>query len=298
MSTTQEKTAVLVQSGIQEKQGASPIICFSSARGGVGKSCIVALLAQIAHHFGQRVAVCDLDFSFSNLCEYFGLDLSYDKEQATEKLAVLDYSYIDSCAVSVNEHIDIYSSSLNDNFEACISSFGQAAIAKLASLYDVVLVDIPSAWNSAASQVLQVCDRLCIVIDDRAGALGSLVQMEKKAISYGVARSRIIRCLNRCDVYARDQTFLTRADMGGDSSQTMHVYDGGAEVVEFLSLGHIQELSFLENDFVVSLTQAYAKLLLELGVLPNTAEAKQAAADCATPYKSRGIFRFFRKTVR
>ena len=74
------------------------------------------------------------------------------------------------------------------------------------------------------------------------------------------------------------------------------VLEGGDEVGELAASGHLADLVSYEQDFPDSLSTALAKILEELGRLPDCSEA-QTALHASVPRKARSWFARMREAV-
>lgn len=98
-----------------------------------------------------------------------------------------------------------------------------------------------------------------------------------------------MRVTNRCDPRSRADALLHRADVGLETARELRVLEGGAEAEELLSSGHLVDLAGFGGDLPDSLSTALAKVLEELGRLPDC-ESARAAAAAPVPRRPRGLF--------
>ena len=94
-------------------------------------------------------------------------------------------------------------------------------------------------------------------------------------VRLGVARTRVCRLVNRCDPRHRDGGFLARADSDVESAQSLRVLEGGVEIAELMSAGAALEVADLDNPFTKSVSSGLARLLEELGRLPEGVDARR-----------------------
>lgn len=254
---------------------ACPILCFASGRGGVGKTAAVVTTAHVLAGWGMHVAVCDLDLSFGNAFSFLGLDGPAD----ISSLAGQGDGWRERCircGRRAGEGVSVWGPCSEPELAETVTPLTSDLLACLSNEFDVVLVDTSSDWGDEVAAAAQICDRLVLVADERAGAVGSLARAGSLAVRLGVARTRIVRLMNRCDRRRRDEGFLARADVGLETARSFRVLDGGDEVSEILSAGHADELARLEGDYTQSIATFSAQILSELGRLPDCDEARKA----------------------
>lgn len=251
----------------------APIFTFASARGGVGKSSIAALSALALSSWGVDVALLDLDLAFGNLFSFFGLDGPVD---IYGLLGNLENVEIKKAGKRIAENATLYGPCIKPEYaEACSSHIG-SLLSQLCLVHDVVVVDGSTNWTDALAEAVQSSDRVCLVSDERAGAIGSLSRATGLSERLGVARTRIVRMINRCDIKRRDEGFMVRALNGFESSNTIKIVEGDYDVDEFLGAGHAIDLFALKEPFGKSCAAGIAKLLQDVGKLPEHKAAQEA----------------------
>lgn len=253
----------------------SPILCFASGRGGVGKTAALATAAHILADWGLRVCVVDLDLSFGNAFSFFGLDGPADLSVLGDGRPCTAEACA-RCGRKVRDGLSLWGPCSRPELAETVAPITGELLAHVSDTCDVVLVDTSPDWGDETAAAAQMCDRLILVADERAGAVGSLARAGSLAVRLGVARTRIVRLMNRCDRRRRDEGFLARADMGLETAKSFRILDGGEEVAEILSSGHADELAHLEGDFTQSVAAFIAQMMSELGKLPSHADAAKA----------------------
>ena len=294
----------------------APVVVFCSGRGGVGKTSVVAVAAACAASWGMRVCALDLDLSCGNLYGCFGLGACADlvriacpqdgaagggtlgagalgadvtgagasgaaapgpRERAGEvpelALRVLGPCELPETAELVAPHVG-------------------NLISGLAREFDLVLVDTSTAFTDAVAQAVQLADRLVLVCDDRPGATSSLARTSGLAVRLGVARTRMVRLENRASPRARREEARRAAGEGLEAAARQRVLDGGAEVRDLLGAGRAAELVGSGSPFAESVAALVARLLSELGRLPEHEGAVQALAGSEP--RRRPLFGFGR----
>ena len=256
------------------EQAHTPIIALVSGRGGVGKTSVVAAMATAAASWGMRVAVCDLDLTCGNLFSCFGMDgpadlgaLVLPNPPTPEELR--------ACGRPAGERIQLWGPCERPEMADATSPHVERLLAALREASDLVLVDTGTTFTDATAQAAQSSDRLVIVVDGRPGSVAAQARLGGLAVRLGVARTRIARLANRCDRRGRGEPAINRAQVGLETARPLRVLDGGAEVAECLGEGKVRDLFALNSKFATSSAESLAKLLKELGCLPDVPQARQ-----------------------
>jgi pilus assembly protein CpaE len=268
-----------------QRRYAAPVIALASGRGGVGKSAIAAAMALSAASWGMKVALVDLDLSFGNQFGFFGLDGPVDMAAL-----VKDPAHAAQHGRDVAENLVLYGPCARPEYAETVPPVFEDLLESICRESDLVVVDTASCWGECAAQAVQAADRVLLTCDERAGALSSLARSGALCVRLGVARTRIVRLMNRCDSRRRDETFLARAELGLETARSVRILDGGSDVAELFSSGHAADLVAEDSPFSLSCSSAVAKILAELGKLPKT-EAARKAREMKEP-KPRGLSLF------
>lgn len=278
--------------GQRLRDGEGPCLVLASARGGVGKSSIAAMMALEAASWGMDVALVDLDLAFGDIYDFFGLDGPAD-------LTPLSHGWdpvaLDAAGKVAAPHVTLYGPCLRPEFAETVTPHVGEVLAHLKRRHGLVVVDGSTTWSDSLAQAAQCCDRLLLVSDERAGAVGSLAKAASLAGRLGVAQARLVRLMNRCDPKGRDEGFLVRAAEWFEGARTHRVLEGGFDVSELLATGHAAELVELDEEFSRSCRAALAKVLADLGRLPDAPEARESR-DLAVVRRGR-LFRFAKEAV-
>jgi pilus assembly protein CpaE len=248
---------------------AAPILTFVSGRGGCGKSAIASVMACCAARWGMKVALVDLDLSFGNLFGYFGLPGPVDVSALATSL--------DGCFAlgkRCQENLTLFGPCARPEYAELVLPQVGAFLTELSQQVDVVLVDGASMWGDGVAQAAQLSERLLVVCDERSGALTSLSRAMGLAQRLGIARTRLVRLMNRCDPRRRDEAFLMRAEVDAHTARSYRLLEGGSEVAELLSAGQVGALSASDSYFAVTCAQVAARLFAEIGILPQNEEAQ------------------------
>ncbi|KXB35112.1 AAA family ATPase [Atopobium deltae] len=270
---------------VTRKKDCAPIIVVASGRGGVGKTSLTAAMATHASLWGMRVALVDLDLGTGNLASLFGVksgDLARFSQQPFDETVL-------QAATKISDQIQLWGPCEKPEFAETVTPMANDLLISLSNGYDLVLVDTSTFWSESVALAAQLCDRLVLVADDVSAEVGSLSRCAALAVRLGVARTRIIRVTNKYDVAKPHEAYVYRADVGLEAARLLRAADGGAELRELLHSGHLQELIELDNPFSTSTKICIAKILSELGCLPDHPEA-QKALDTKFPTKQKGFF--------
>ncbi|MEY8437513.1 P-loop NTPase [Atopobiaceae bacterium 24-176] len=284
---TRSGAAAVRERALSLPAGHAPLICVASGRGGVGKSSVASLMALVCARWGLKVALVDLDLTFGNLFGFFGLPGPADLTAVSEGVTP---EALDRCGVRVAENLTLYGPCERPEYAEAVAPRTAELLGALCDRFDLVVADTSSAWGDEVAAAAQGADRLVIVGDERAGAIGSLARAAALAVRLGVARTRLVRLMNRCDAKRRDEEFMTRASMGLEGARSFRTLEGSLDVAELLSAGHAPELAGLDNDFATSCAAVAAKLLSDLGCLPDCDEARRARD--AKVVRRRSVFSF------
>ena len=253
----------------------APVIAVVSGRGGVGKTSLVATMADVASRWGMRVAACDFDLACGNLYSCFGANGPADLASEA-KDGKLDVSAALASGKEVSRNIRLWGSCALPETAEVVSPLVEDLLQQLRSHCDLVLVDTSTAFDDTVAQVVQECDRLLIVVDGLPGSTVAQARLGALAVRLGVARTRIVRVSNFCGRKGRSDAGVNRADPGMETARTLRVLDGGPEVTECLAEGGVRELVDLGSRYAESVASALARLLAELGSLPNHEDARRA----------------------
>lgn len=267
----------------------SAVIALVSGRGGVGKSTVAAVAGHIAAGWGMRVALLDLDLAFGNLAALAGAERPGDLSGAVE--GGLGAESLGACAAQAAERLRVWGPCRAPEYAETVQPHAADLVSLLTHEHDLVIVDTTTNWGDAVASAAQAADRLVIVSDERPGAIPALSRCGGLAVRLGIARTRIVRLMNGCDARRRDEAFVTRAAVGLECAREVRVLDGGQEAVELLSGGHAADLARTDNPLASSLATGLARLLQELGCLPESEEAARALEGRRRPRHFLGIRR-------
>lgn len=250
----------------------NPLIVFASARGGVGKSTVASLVALATARLEKRVALLDLDLNFGNIFGFFGRGRAADLTPLSEGVNV---PALQKCGDRINDYLDVYGSCEKPEYAELIVPKIPEICATLSQMYEIVLIDTSSSWGDATASAAQMAHKICLMSDERTGAISSLARGAALLVRLGIPRTKVLRLINRADPKKRDQDFFARKNPGLEQATTLSTFDGGVDVGEFLSAGDAPSLLDLDNVFASSCKSLCAHLLQEVGSLPENRLARE-----------------------
>ena len=243
-----------------------PTICLASARGGVGKSAIAALMGVSLARAGLHVALLDLDYQFGTCLGYLGAPETDGITDIEGDELRLDDRLLARCRATPERGLDAYEfCRLPERSELLVQVSGalvQAARARA----DVAVVDLPTGVSEGVAQVLEVSDRCLLVTDQRALSLESVGALAALCSRAGVPITKVVGVINRCDARHKDETYLTRARFEMNLPQIAHVIDGGPDVDRMLAIGCAGELVSMRNRMALSVADLASSMRTDLGV--------------------------------
>jgi cellulose biosynthesis protein BcsQ len=258
-----------------------PTLCFASARGGVGKSALAVLCALSLAREGLSVALVDLDYQFGTCLGYLGAEETdglFDVGSAPGEVRV-DARTLARCRTTPEARLAAFEfCKAPEQAEVLAPLTGRLVRAARAGA-DVAIVDLPTGMSEVCAQAVDLADRCLMVCDQRAFSVESLKALQSLCDRMGVARTKLVTLLNRCDPRHRDENFAARVQFAAQTPQILRVFDGGSEVAQMLSIGSAGELVSMRNRFALSAGDMARGLCAEIGCL--------RAAD-AGPRSGRG----------
>lgn len=270
-------------------------LTFASGRGGVGKTTLVAACAGIAGGWGMRVAVVDLDLSCGNLYVAFGVGRPVDLSRLGGRAPATREVMGRSC-VRLADDVQLWGPCERPEMAEEVMPQVGRLLEYLSQRYDLVLVDTSTTFTDAVAEAVQRADRVLLVHDEAPGSIGSVGRASSLVVRLGVARTRLVRVCNVADPRQREQVTQIPAAGALEGARSFRVLDGGFEVSEVVAAGGMATLVEADGPMVSSIRSMLARILAELGALPDAEDAQRAARDTAR----RERFRFFsrrRETV-
>lgn len=264
-----------------------PILVAASGRGGVGKSALSCVMACVAARWGLKVSLCDFDLACGNDFAYLGLSGPAALDSLGDVEAVGEQA-VAQCGKMATEGVSLWGPCERPENAELVAPYAGTLLSLVAARSDLVIVDVGTAWNDAAAQAAQMCDRLLLICPEFNGMAASLSRVGGLAVRLGVARTRIIRVINLCNPKKVQETFVNRADQGLEAARTIRVIDGGLEADELIQAGHVPELVKQNPEMIRSAEHLLASVLQEMGHLPSV-----QAAHKALQYKQKGTKHHF-----
>lgn len=251
----------------------APVLVFCSGRGGVGKTMLAVCSAVIASRWGMRTCLLDLDLSCGNAYAALGLREGADPTSYGESGAATPIAQL--CQTSASGVSVMGPCARPEMAELAFPHLGDL-IERASKEFELVVVDTSTTFTDAVAHAVQHADRLIIVTGSREGAISSAARTSGLAVRLGVARTRIARIENRANPRFKPDLSAGRAEVGLEAARVYRVFEGGRGVGELLGEGRADELCEPGFAFADSLSSAVAKLLAELGRLPDCDEARSA----------------------
>ncbi len=147
----------------QERMRGGRVITLLGALGGVGTTA-VATQAALIWSEKQRVCLIDLDLQFGNAALYLNLKPQLTLADLLDAGDRLDGEFLRSVAEKHVSGLSVVASPRDMMpLDALTPEFVDRLLDLAAQSYDVVLVDLPSAWISWSLSALQKSDAICLV---------------------------------------------------------------------------------------------------------------------------------------
>jgi pilus assembly protein CpaE len=248
---------------------AVPTLCFASARGGVGKSALAAMAALSLAREGLAVALIDLDYQFGTCLGYLGAEETdglFDVGTHPETVRV-DARSLARCRTTPERCLAAFEFCRSPEQSEVLVGLTERLVRAARTGADVAIIDLPSGMNEACAQALELSDRCLLVCDQRAFSVESLTALRSLCERMGVARTKLVTVLNRCDARHRDESYLARVQFSVQTPQVVKVVDGGAEVTQLLSIGSAGELVSMRNRFALSAGDLARSVCVDMGCL-------------------------------
>lgn len=244
-----------------------PTICFTSARGGVGKTALSAMTALALAREGLVVALIDMDFQFGTCLGYVGADETdglLDLGEIPKSIQV-DGRVLARCRTVPEPNLMAYEFCRSPEQAEVLAGFAGGLLKVAREGADVAIVDVPTGVGEAAAQVLDLADRCLLVTDRRAFSIESITAYQSLCARMGVPRTKLATVVNRCDPRHRDEGFLERLRFSSQGSQIFKVVEGGQEVSQMLAIGSAGELLMARNRFALSASDLARAIAGEIG---------------------------------
>ena len=281
-----------------------PTICFTSSRGGVGKTALAVLTALTLARDGLSVALVDFDLQFGTCLGYLGADETdglVDPGAAPGKVEV-NARTLARCRTTPESRLAAYEFCRVPEQSEMLTDVATKLLKSARAGADVAVVDLPTGMGEVSAQVLDLADRCLFVADQRAFSLESLAVQQALCARMGLARTKLVTVMNRCDPRHRDESFLSRVRFEVQTPQVMRVADGGPEVAQMLSIGSAGELLSMRNRFALSVADLAHAICADLGCRAGGRDAPAQTwappSQAARPQQREGLFQRYRKERR
>lgn len=244
-----------------------PTVCFTSARGGVGKSSLAVMGALALAHSGLSVALIDLDFQFGTSLGYLGAEETdglFDVGVMPEHVRI-DARAMARCRTTPESNLAAFEFCKAPEQAEVLGRMAGGLLRAARAGADIVVVDMPTGVGEGVARVFELADRCLLVTDQRAFSLESLTAQQSLCARLGVARTKLVTVVNRCDPRHRDEGYLERLRFSLQTPQMLKVVDGGAEVGQMLAIGSARELMNVRNRFALSASDMMLSLAADLG---------------------------------
>lgn len=256
------------------EEGRAPVVVVASGRGGVGKSTLVGLMGLVAKNWGMRVALVDLDLAQGNLRALLGAGRQGVIHVEGKRPSAVDELVED--AQSADQRMLLFGPCERPEDTDIASSLVRPLLDRIAQEVDVIIVDTSNTVTDAVADAMQMADRLVLLSDDMPGGLASLVRLSGLAVRLGVARARIVRVINHCDPRQPPNLQEGRAEIGLEMARIHQVMEGGIDVAELGAEGALADVMDECRELTASVATCLARLLGELGRLPDVPSAHEA----------------------
>ncbi|MCW8130168.1 MAG: MinD/ParA family protein [Planctomycetota bacterium] len=141
---------------------ASKIVAIASGKGGVGKTLLAANLAIAMAEEKKRVLVFDADLSLANLDVLLGITPSHSIRQVVNRTKTLEEVIVQGPGGFSLIPASSGVASLADLPREALSEIVQG-LSKLASQYDVMLIDVPAGIGRNALKFCRMADQMVVL---------------------------------------------------------------------------------------------------------------------------------------
>ncbi|MDO4437271.1 MAG: P-loop NTPase [Coriobacteriaceae bacterium] len=267
----------------------APLITVVSGRGGVGKTTLVASMASAAARAGLRAAVLDLDLMFGDLPSLLGVDAPKGLERLVghELGDELVERNVEGSAMRVGPGLTLWGPLSHAERAEFYGAPVEQLIGLLRGAADVIFADTSGFWGDAVAVAVALCDR-CLVVGSGGQTSGeSATRAVALATRLGVPATRMTSVFNRFGAAGCGEEEAMRFEMGASLHSRLRISDGGRDVQNMVSFGHLDALMAGDGAFASSVRSCTAKVLEELGCRFD-ARLMEAAPP---PDESRAKFR-------
>jgi Flp pilus assembly CpaE family ATPase len=164
--------------------------------------------------------------------------------------------------------------------------------------FDVVVINTGSTWADYHAQLLENCDSVLFVLDQRASSIRSTKHALELCMRLGIARTNFTFLLNKSSKTAAFSALDISCALDGE--RVVEIKDGGNEVEELLGAGHMEELLDTNDDYVQSINLLMDQLFETIriparGAANNTVTPRQAHVRREPKRLTKSYLRGFKK---
>lgn len=186
------------------------VVGVTGARGGAGTSLVAENLAFAAARDSARsVALIDLDFHFGSLAIDLNRDFTAGLFEALSGPDRVDKTFLDSSMAEIRPNLRIYSTQagLDQDIAGYEQAIG-ALVARMASLFDVLVLDIPRDLAARQPDVLSQCRRIVVAMPPGFSGLNGFSRLAAHC-SQHAPEAEVVPVLSS----AREDARLSRKDL-------------------------------------------------------------------------------------
>ncbi len=230
------------------------IMSVYSGSGGVGKSTIVAVVANLLSALGRRVLMIDCDLQFGDLSHIGDAITSVDFETVKDDASEVNRLFAQD---SENRPFLIKAPSRIEDSEV-ISQIIRSTIARASENFEAIIVNTGTNWSEVNATLLEISNCNLFVVDQRISSVRSCKHALDLTGRMNIATHSFAFALNNCDKKA----MLSGLDvMGAIDADVVHeIKNGGEKVEQYLSAGKIRDYLSEKSDMCLSVFSMLCEL--------------------------------------
>lgn len=245
-----------------------------SGSGGSGKSSVAAMAALIAHKWGQRTLLVDLDLQFGDVASMLGVE-----KPLTIDVALTSPKSVTCSGDHAQAPLVLAPPGRLESSEAIARAMPRF-LDMVRPGFDIVIANTGATWTDLHIALLEQASAALFVIDQRASSVRACKRALELCARCGIASGPFRFAVNRCSKAALLTSIDVACALQGVSA--FELKDGGRDVEECLSSGAALELLSSHNDFCSSLELVMERLV------PDVASARSGHASATHSPKSTG----------
>lgn len=226
--------AVLDTPVVQLNPHRSPLITLISASGGVGKSTLALILAQLTAFEGIETAVIEGDLQFGDMGFWLGINVnspSLSSGAACEPIAI-------------SNHLSLYKAPVLPELAEEISESVANLVDHVRSNYQLVIADTGQFWSGLTGELLYASDLVLLVMDHRKTSVYGAIKALELCRRMSIPNARIACVVNRASNISKSEFEKIQQLLG--CSELFKLADGKAAVESLLEMGRLEE--FIETE--------------------------------------------------